>query len=968
MRIVRKLTLATVVIAVAAVVVVPGAQAAEHWGVLGSFGVAPGDPEPLSAPAGVAVNESTQDVYVVDRGHDRVEWFSASGSYLGKFDGSGSFEVEGKKETGAAAPTGALSSPDGIAVDNDPSSPSFGDVYVIDEGNKAVDKFTATGAYISQLTGTCPTPGGCPTTQITKFVEIYGVAVDPNGTVWVEAGEPEPSGHPAIYDYTNGQPNTYLAGRTSQVEGLAGHGLAVDAEDDLYVVHRGALEVAKLNSAGEPLGGEPGEQLGGGGASGVAVDPSSNDVDVDVGGSIAVINPEETLVESFAGGILNKAGSLALDPAAGPSGYAYVVEPADNDVLIFEYSATVKEPPSAPTTSPATEVTGSTAKLNGEVNPEGTAGGVGYSFSYIPGAGTSCTETGSFSSPLNNGAANPTGSVAVPVSTTLTGLEPGVEYVFCLVADRFGAMVGSQQSFETSPAAPEIISQSATNITEGAGQFSAVINPNHSKKETTYLFEYSTEGSTSGNTLEGSIQTAVGETPIPAEEYGPRTVTSPVVELEPVYTAYYYRIVATNETGSTPGPVQLYVKIPLVRNESASEITLTSARLKAQIYPNFQRTHYAFEYVPSPETLEEGHGKTAPGVTELEPNETRLEPEEWPHGSAPISGLTEKTPYEFRVVAVNSSTQNPANPGKGAPAIGPPAYFTTERLPFVSTGAAENIGSVSATLSGVVTPFKQASRYYFQYITEAGYQAALAEGAPDPYAEGETTETLTLPASPEASQIGPVSATGLLPETVYHYRLDAKNQFGVSYGTARTFTTTAKTLPETTTGPANSITQTTATLTGTITTNGLETSYGFEIATSPGDYGPATGLGTASGTATQPISETLTELQPAATYYYRTTATNINATIHGTEQTFTTPPQPNPLTTPTPPPLLTTIPPFTFPETQPQTPPKKPTKAQLLKKALHNCKKHHNKTQRQHCEQTAKKKYGPTKHTHHTKT
>ena len=53
-----------------------------------SFG-SPGSGEgQLLQPGGLAVNEETGDVYVIDRGNNRVEIFSAEGAYVGAFDGS----------------------------------------------------------------------------------------------------------------------------------------------------------------------------------------------------------------------------------------------------------------------------------------------------------------------------------------------------------------------------------------------------------------------------------------------------------------------------------------------------------------------------------------------------------------------------------------------------------------------------------------------------------------------------------------------------------------------------------------------------------------------------------------------------------------------------------------------------------------------------------------------------------------
>jgi hypothetical protein len=41
----------------------------------------------FNEPSGVAVNEATGDVYVVDKGDERVQWFSSTGEYKGQFNG-----------------------------------------------------------------------------------------------------------------------------------------------------------------------------------------------------------------------------------------------------------------------------------------------------------------------------------------------------------------------------------------------------------------------------------------------------------------------------------------------------------------------------------------------------------------------------------------------------------------------------------------------------------------------------------------------------------------------------------------------------------------------------------------------------------------------------------------------------------------------------------------------------------------
>src|ERR1017187_6808927 len=65
-------------------------------------------------PGGVAVNDSTGQVYVVDKGNNRVEYFSSSGAYEGQFNGSD-------------APKGPFSEPTAVAVNQ-----SDGDVWIVD--------------------------------------------------------------------------------------------------------------------------------------------------------------------------------------------------------------------------------------------------------------------------------------------------------------------------------------------------------------------------------------------------------------------------------------------------------------------------------------------------------------------------------------------------------------------------------------------------------------------------------------------------------------------------------------------------------------------------------------------------------------------------------------------------------------------------------------------------------------------
>ena len=88
-------------------------------------------------PVGVAIDESTDDVYVVDEGNNRVERFDAGGKYLSELDGS---------ET----PAKAFASPTYVAVDNSAGA-AKGNVYVVDKSQNAIDVFDSSGKYLSRI-------------------------------------------------------------------------------------------------------------------------------------------------------------------------------------------------------------------------------------------------------------------------------------------------------------------------------------------------------------------------------------------------------------------------------------------------------------------------------------------------------------------------------------------------------------------------------------------------------------------------------------------------------------------------------------------------------------------------------------------------------------------------------------------------------------------------------------------------
>lgn len=210
----------------------------------------------------------------------------------------------------------------------------------------------------------------------------------------------------------------------------------------------------------------------------------------------------------------------------------------------------------------------------------------------------------------------------------------------------------------------------------------------------------------------------------------------------------------------------------------------------------------------------------------------------------------------------------------GVPAISP----TIEGNPIAS-----NTTRSSTVIHAMIDPHGSHTDYRVHYVEAA----VFAPSATDPYEAGTTTPLSRVTANSGAQEVEQ-AIEGLRPGTTYHYEVVAVNQAGSTVASDETFTTGSATPPSATTGAADGIAQNVATINGVLNTNGLPTTYGFEIGTST-DYGPPTGLGSVgAGLAEAPVSLSLSGLLPGTTYHYRLAATNVDGTSYGEDRTFTT--------------------------------------------------------------------------------
>lgn len=96
--------------------------------------------------------------------------------------------------------------------------------------------------------------------------------------------------------------------------------------------------------------------------------------------------------------------------------------------------------------------------------------------------------------------------------------------------------------------------------------------------------------------------------------------------------------------------------------------------------------------------------------------------------------------------------------------------------------------------------------------------------------------------------------------------------------------------PVVTTGAASGVTNTSATLNGTVNPEGAATTYQFQYGTSTsyGSVTPTSPASAGSGSSAVNESANLSGLSPSTTYDYRLVATNATGTTYGSNQTFTT--------------------------------------------------------------------------------
>jgi DNA-binding beta-propeller fold protein YncE len=476
----------------------------------GTFGEPGSGTGQFQAPGALAIAQGG-DVYAMDTGGNRVERFGPDGAFVSEFGVSGAGD-------GEFAFNGSSSQ---MAVD-----PSDGSVYVADSGNNRIQKFDATGAYVTQF-GVAGSADG-------ELSGPLGVAVDPvSKDVYVA-------------DSNNNRIERFSsAGAYISQFGTAGAGdgelsfptrVAVDSTGRVYVLDAGNVRVQRFDATGAfdsvtgvgTIANSPSE---------IAVDPSNDHLFVVqytadfTEQELFELDDTGALVATHAVGMGSSVSINGLAVAAGAA-TAYLSDSANNRVLILSDVAL----PGA-TIEPTTAIAPHGATFHGQVDPAGTQ--TGYHFEYS-------TDGVTWTSVPATDASAGAGSTPVDVSADASGLAANTEYRVRLVATKplgAGTSTSGETTFTTLITVPLVEALPAGARTATQAVLGGRVNPENSP--TTYYVEYGTTAGYGNRVPVADADAGSGGDFV--------IVAQTVGSLEPE-TTYHYRVVAMNDAGMTIGP------------------------------------------------------------------------------------------------------------------------------------------------------------------------------------------------------------------------------------------------------------------------------------------------------------------------------------------------------------------------------------------------------------------------------
>ncbi len=353
-------------------------------------------PEGLNSLRGLAIDYESGDLYVADRGNNRVDVFEEDGDFLFAF-GWGVDTGAAKLETCTTASTcqaglagsgaGQLNKPTKVAVDNDSGSSNHHFVYVTDAGNSRVELFDPTSLPVKFVRSV-----GSKGAAEGQFESTISIGVGPGGVLHVL--DNVPSGGKLKHRLQRFNPSGELiAPQCILFEGGPAISLAVDSSGSFWVATEGeGRGIRKYDtSCALVLLAEESDELE---DIAVAVDEADNlfasqsEVRDKALGSFQVI----TTYDSSSGGLTKRFGYDRIPLTFKPEGLA--VRNGEGGIFLAVRNVSIKRlefppppltlpspgPIAAPSSLETKSVGSAKATSVAEVNPEGKATTVHFEY------------------------------------------------------------------------------------------------------------------------------------------------------------------------------------------------------------------------------------------------------------------------------------------------------------------------------------------------------------------------------------------------------------------------------------------------------------------------------------------------------------------------------------------------------------------------------------------------------------
>jgi hypothetical protein len=637
--------------------------------------------------------------------------------------------TEENREFGQGNRGGQLRYPDALAIDNDPTSSSYGDVYVVDQRSYRIAKYSPTG-QLEMIMGSDVIAQG-PGNSANDEVQKLSVAAE-GGTFQLELSSPSDQGGFHQSRETVAMPYNATAEEVEK---------ALDALP-LISGFEGFVSTTVTGGPGNATGSNPYEITFEGE---VAGDDITQLVPLSAGLSGAAHIAE---VETLSNG----GGPEACKPAIGD--VCKVGAPGTGPGQFYDSEPTVFNP---------TGEWGNEGHNSIAIAPGGTTGGTVYvgDFDRVQ----EFEPDGTYIGQLTLGDSQPKfiGALAVdssgnifersadyqqggqPMLSQIPGVrEYSKSHVYVRTFDAGSEEAGSEPTHIAVDASGNLfVSDQNSEVEESSLREFAfrAFHPSGALYAEFTSDQVSDRGDVGGNTVPGTARAsgiAIGDA------------------AERLYATSF------NPEGQHIAVVPLpQIGAPTTEKEVVSDLEPTTATLHALVNPRGSDTEYHFEYVDEGSFNTE-NGFASPNTVSTASFDLGLVARNDAVLTA-ISGLIPGTAYRWRVVAESAEGTTYG-----------PAEFTTLTPISVREFTTQEVGPELVKLKAELNPNGQASTYTFRIGEDANYGTGESEGQ--------------LPIGNEFIR-REATFTGLKPNTEYHYQLVGENGYGQLETADRTFVT-----------------------------------------------------------------------------------------------------------------------------------------------------------------------------------